>query len=380
MKLVASALKSFRENLRDWKVLVMVLLFSPFFLLIMYLFYGGTPTTYTLGIANQDGGKPSTELVEMLVSKKGLDSIELFKVSHFSRVQDLEAKVRAKTLDVGIVIPRNYLRSIFTTGEKNPVSPSVVQFVGSMSNTRYPVAAVLTADVIQQQGAAAAGITLPTVISETFLEKNPPLNEFHGYVPGLITLAVLMVLFTASASIVKESDKKTLIRLKLSRMGACHFLGGICIVQGIIAAGAIALSYWTALGLGYTPAGSFGAVLFVGALSSLAMVSISLIMASFLRTMFDVLTVGCFPFFLLMFFSGSMFPLPKLTMFTVRGHPLGITDILPLTHTVNAFNSILQYGVGWSGIGFDVAMIILLTVLYAAVGLKLYEKRRLSQG
>lgn len=378
MKLVASALKSFHENLRDWKVLVMVLLFSPFFLLIMYLFYGGAPTTYTIGIVSLDEGKPSSELIELLADKKGQGGTGLFKLSHVLRVQDLEAKVKEKTIDVGIVIPQNYLTPGTGGSAKTPAPLSVIQFYGSMSNARYPVAAVLAADVIQQQGVTAAKITLPTAISETFLEKNLPLNEFDGYVPGLITLAVLMILFTASASIVKESDKKTLVRLKLSRIGAFHFLGGICIVQGIIAAGAIVLSYWTALGLGYTPAGGLGAVLFVGVLSSLAMVSISLIVASFLNTVFDVLTIGCFPFFLLMFFSGSMFPLPKLTMFTIHGHPLGIPDLLPLTHTVNAFNKILHYGTGWNGIGFDAAMIMLLTVLYAGVGLKLYEKRRLS--
>ncbi|HWQ72979.1 MAG TPA: hypothetical protein VN370_11765 [Desulfitobacteriaceae bacterium] len=69
------------------------------------------------------------------------------------------------------------------------------------------------------------------------------MNEFEQYVPGLISLAILMILFTASASIVKENDKKTLIRLKLSRLGAFNFLAGICIVQTIVAVAAIVLSH-----------------------------------------------------------------------------------------------------------------------------------------
>ncbi|MOA29881.1 ABC-2 family transporter protein [compost metagenome] len=117
----------------------------------------------------------------------------------------------------------------------------------------------------------------------------------------------------------------------------------------------------------------------MGILSSLAIVSLSLVVASFLNTVFDVLTVGCFPFFILMFFSGSMFPLPKLSVMTIQGHPLGITDILPLTHTVNAFNKILNYGAGWLEVRFEVAMILLLTVLYFVAGVVLYQKRKLAK-
>ncbi|RCX19725.1 ABC-2 type transport system permease protein [Fontibacillus phaseoli] len=369
MKLAASVIKTFKENIRDWKVLAMVLLFAPFFLLIMYLLYGRGATTYDLGILNLDEGNASTALIEMIDRKKGPDGSKLFNISHIATVDELEGRVKEKVIDIGMVLPPDY-----------STLPSVAHLYGSMNNVRYPVAAVMVADEVQKQGMAAAKITLPITISETFLERQLPMNEFDGYVPGLLTLAILMILFTATASIVKENDKKTLIRLKLSRLGAFHFLAAICIVQAFIAVGAMMLSYWTALGLGYSPSGNFGTVLLVGVLSSLSMVSISLVVASFLRTVFDVLTVGCFPFFILMFFSGSMFPLPKLPLFSIQGHSLGITDILPLTHTVNAFNKVLNYGAGWNEIKFDLFMILILTLVYFLAGLGLYQRRRLSWG
>jgi len=93
----------------------------------------------------------------------------------------------------------------------------------------------MSADVIYKQGMEVAKIVLPSTIAENFLEKKQPLNEFEGYVPGLISLAVLMILFSASATIVKENEKKTLIRLKLSRLGAFNYLTGVCIVQAIVA-------------------------------------------------------------------------------------------------------------------------------------------------
>ncbi|MNP81045.1 hypothetical protein D3C76_1793050 [compost metagenome] len=74
-----------------------------------------------------------------------------------------------------------------------------------------------------------------------------------------------------------------------------------------------------------------------------------------------------------------MFPLPKMNLLNINGHSLGITDILPLTHTANAFNQILNFGAGITDILFDVFMISILTVLYFVIGLLLYQKRKLSK-
>lgn len=379
MKLVASVTKSFKENIRDRKVLVMVLVFSPFFVLLMNLFYGREPTTYNIAILNLDGGKSSINLVEMLENTKGQDGSGLFKLSNISTEDELKAKVKEKVIDIGIVIPAGYTERLSGIDAQDIEDTVAVRFYGSMGNMRYTVAAVMAADVVYKQGMEVAKITLPSSITETFLEKKQALNEFEGYVPGLISLAVLMILFTASASIVKENDKKTLIRLKLSGLGAFNFLAGVCIVQAVIAAAAIVLSYWSALGLGYRPAGGFGAVLVVGIISSFSMVALSLVVASFLNTVFDVLTIGCFPFFILMFFSGSMFPLPKMNLVTIGGHPFGVTDILPLTHTASAFDKILNYDSGIKGVTFEIIMIALLTAIYFVIGLRLYQKRKLSK-
>lgn len=379
MKLAASVIKSFKENVRDWKVLALVLLFSPFFLVLIYLLYGQSPATYKIGILDLDKREVSSDLTERIESIKGPEDVGLFQIRYIEDVDKLKAKVIEKTIDIGIVIPKNYSDYNTASGLDGTGNSAVVDFYGSMSNARYTIAAVLVADTINAQGITAADITLPFSIKETFVEKNLPINEFDSYVPGLLSLAVLMILFTATASIVKENDKKTLIRLKLSRLGAFNFLMGICIVQTVIALAALVISYLTALLLGYRPEGSLGSILILGVISSFSMVSISLVVASFLNTVFDVLTVGCFPFFILMFFSGSMLPLPKLTMLTIDGHSLGITDVLPLTHTVNGFNKILNYGAGLKEILFDMIMIVLLTILYFLAGLILYQKRKLSK-
>lgn len=378
MKLIASIVKTLKENIRDWKVIILVLVFSPFFVLLMNLYYGSEPTTYNIGIINYDRGNKSTELTKLLENSLGEKDTKQFKLLGCSNKSELETKVKDRSVDLGMIIPENYSKSLIMAKNDNK-STVAVEILGSTGNVKYTIAAILVSDIIYRQGIDIAEITLPSTIKETFLEKKQPINEFETYVPGMISLAVLMILFTACASIVKENDKRTIIRLKLSRMGAFNFLSGICIVQSVIAVIAVVLSYWTALGLGYKPVGEFGPVLVVGIISSFSMVSVSLLVASFLNSVFDVLTIGCFPFFILMFFSGSMFPLPKMNILTLFGHPLGVTDILPLTHTANAFNKILNFGSGLADVGFEIIMIVILSVIYFGFGLLLYQKRKLSK-
>lgn len=379
MKLVASIVKSFKENVRDWKVLLMVILFSPFFVLLMNLFYGGEPTVYKIGVLNYDTGSASSELIMNLESQNQESGKEVFHLVQVKNKKQLEEKVKEKLVDLGIVVPVDYsVRLLDHSTNKNQEAVKI-DVLGSTGNVKYTVAAILVADAVYKQGMEVEKISLPSGINETFVEKKLPLNEFDSYVPGLISLAVLMILFTASASIVKENDNKTLIRLKLSQIGAFNFLAGISIVQIGIGVAAIVVSYWTAIFLGYNPVGEFGTVLVVGVIASFSMVAVSLIVSSFLNTVFDVLTIGCFPFFIMMFFSGSMFPLPKVELFSFAGHSCGITDILPLTHVANAFNKILNYGAGITDVLFEIVIIVVLTIIYFCLGLVLYKKRKLSR-
>lgn len=379
MKLWACVVKTFKENIRDWKVLAMVLVFAPFFVLLMKLFYGGEPTTYKIGVLNNDIGNESIRLIDTLKTSKGSDDSLIFKIIKFENYDLLNKNVKDKNIDLGMVIPEDYSKLLLVSSSNKVTTQTEVEFLGSLSNVKYTVAAVLVSDAIYKQGMTSANIKIPSTITENFLEKKQPLNEFESYVPGLIALAVLMILFTACASIVKENDKRTLIRLKLSNLGSFNFLLGISIVQAIVAVLALAISYGTAILLGYKPEGNFGPVLIVGIVSSFSMVAVSLVVASFLNTVFDVLTIGCFPFFILMFFSGSMFPLPKVNMFTLGGHTFGITDILPLTHSANAFNKILNFGAGVTEVTFEMVMIIALTIIYFIAGMFLYQKRKLSK-
>ncbi|UCH11226.1 MAG: ABC transporter permease, partial [Fidelibacterota bacterium] len=140
---------------------------------------------------------------------------------------------------------------------------------------------------------------------------------------------------------------------------------------------AVAVTFLTAAALGYRSTGSLVAVTMVALLSSMAMIAISVLVAAWLRTIFDLMTIGCFPFFILMFFSGGMFPLPPLRLFTVAGRSIDINEVLPTTHAIAAFDKILNVKLGLGDVIYELAAIAVLTVVFYVLGVWLFARRHL---
>jgi ABC-2 type transport system permease protein len=103
----------------------------------------------------------------------------------------------------------------------------------------------------------------------------------------------------------------------------------------------------------------------------------SVLVAAFLRTVFDLVTIGCFPFFILMFFSGGMFPLPGVPLFHIGGRAVELNAVLPTTHAIAALNRVLSYGAGVGDILFDLSALLLATAAYYALGTWIFRRRHM---
>jgi ABC-2 type transport system permease protein len=86
-----------------------------------------------------------------------------------------------------------------------------------------------------------------------------------------------------------------------------------------------------------------------------------------------VMIIGNFPLFVLMFFTGSMIPLPRNEI--IAG--FAINDILPPTHAVIALNKIFTFGAGLKEIAYEITMLAVLTVIYFAAGIYFFRKNHI---
>jgi ABC-2 type transport system permease protein len=377
MRFVTLIHKTLVENVRDWKILILTLTFAPFFVVLMNLYFEEGTQTGRVAVVDRDGG----EVAELLLSHVGdLRDSEGAPLLELRRADDLDAAralVEADEADLAVEIPTGFSAVLTEYALGTEVPPVVVRSWGDPRNVKYILTAATWDYTVFEYAAAFTGDMGPLVLEVNTIGSADALNEFEIYVPALLSLALIMLMFTAAASLIKEKDQGTLIRLRISGMTTFEWLAAITVVQMVIGLAALGLTYLTAVGLGYRAAGSVWMLMVVGLFTSASIIAISVVVAAAMRTIFDLLTIGCFPFFIMMFFSGGMLPLPDLRLFTLFGHPVNANAILPTTHTEIALGKVLNHGAGLGDVAFELAAITLLTVLYFALGTWLFTRRHM---
>jgi ABC-2 type transport system permease protein len=390
MRVVSLFRKTLIENIRDWKILIVTITFAPLFVLLMYFYVGETArSSYRILVINRDAGVSisnegdfyaGSDLIHMMMDVNDSEGRQVLEVTQEQDWDTAYLQLMNNTVDLVVEVPEHFSSTLVDFSEGNRPDPVIVQTYGDPSKANYLMAAVWNDMIAYEYAASIAGLNSPLEIQVNSVSGKQDLNEFELYVPALLGLALMMLMFTAAASIIKEKDEGTIIRLRLSNMRTFEWLLAVSLVQVILGMLALLATYLTAVAFGYETSGSLGAMMFIGFLSSLSIIAISLIVAAYLRTIFDLMTIGCFPFFILMFFSGGMFPLPPLRLFTVGERVININDILPTTHTINAMSKILSHNAGLQDVVFEISAISLLTVVLFVLGVWVFSRRHMRAG
>jgi ABC-2 type transport system permease protein len=271
--------------------------------------------------------------------------------------------------------PDGFSRSLIAYQQDNRAAPAKVINIGDQTNLRSAMAMALADYIAFAYAFVMTDTTVPLKVSFENLGGKQSQSSFDLYVPALLMFSLIMIFFTAATSLIKEVDNGTMSRLMLSNLGTGQFVFAISLNQMLIGISAMALTYISALTVGYTSSGSLITLFVVAAISTLAVVALSVLLSAFMSSIFELWTVGCFPFFLLLLFSDCMFPLPKVDLFSVAGNMLYATDILPTSFTMRALNKVLNHGAGLTDIAFELAAIAILTAGYFVLGSWLFRRR-----
>jgi len=380
--------KDLTETFRDWKMLSMTLTFAPFFVLLMYAYLRHAPPVYQVAVVNLDRGAEiasgdsfhgGQELFLALRAVRSPEGHEVLRVRAASPEEE-EGLLEDRRADVVLTIPPEFSEALARFGKEVPgedAPPVPIRSRGDPGNPDYIMAAVWADVTTMAYVEYASGIRSPLVLQPEAVSDAASLTDFELYVPGLLILSLMLLMFTGAGSLIREKDKGTLIRLRLSNLKVLEWLTAASATQLIVGILALTLTYATAWAVGYRARGDLPVLLLVGALTSLSVMAFSILVAAFLRTVFDLVTIGCFPFFILMFFSGGMFPLPGIPLFHIGDRAVELNAILPTTHSINAVNRVLSYGAGPGDILFDMGALLLVTIAYYALGTWIFTRRHM---
>ena len=388
MRLTSLVRKTTLENLRDWKILILTLSFAPFFTVLMHFYFeAATASPYRLAVVNGDTGTVTadgqtvtagSELIAALGAASHADGPQVLRVSEETDVEAALGRLRTGSLDLVVVVPPRFSSALIDYRQGSEPPTAIVTTYGDPTNPQYLMAAAWSDAITYTYAAEVAEVAGPVEVDMRTISGEESLSEFDLYVPGLLVLALIMLMFTAAASLIKEKDKGTLVRLRMSNMTTFEWLLSVTLVQIVLGVGAVGLTLVTAVAIGYEPNASVASLTFVTALSSVAVVGISVLVAAWLKTIYDLMTIGSFPFFILMFFSGGMFPLPDIRMFDLAGRSVNVNGILPTTHSISAFDQILNHGAGLTDVAFELTAIVVLSAAYFGLGIWLFKKRHMS--
>lgn len=377
MKLLVIFIKTLREQTRDLWALSLSLVLAPFLVFIYYLFTAGASTTYTILVIDQDGGPAAQEVIRGLGQVRYSDGSPILKVISLAGRAEAESRLRNRSAAALLILPPHFSEAV--SGQPVNPPPEVI-FSGDLTNPYYAVAAVMASSALEEYLQTAAGIQPPVQILEQPLGNSAARSEFEIYVPGLMIFAILLLIFVAAMTVSREVEAGTLRRLQITRMSSFDFLGGVSLAVVLFGLAAVALTFLTALALGFRSSGPLWLAVLVACITSLSVVAVGLLIACFSHTVSQAFLIANFPFGIFMFFSGAAFPLPRVALFTLRGQSVALYDLFPATHAVNAFNKIFTLGAGLSDIGYELSGLVVLTAVYFAAGVWLFQRKHLRPG
>lgn len=381
MKLMAVIRKSFTEQVRQFWILLLTVTMAPFFVGIFYLIYKSTALNLKVSVVNLDRSSdsgPSADYGKELLLFLGSVKNDTLPVT-FREVADratAEEEVRNKTANAMIIIPEGFSDSIRLKRSGSKVRVPF-ELSGNLTETNYMISAILGVTYVSGFINRTTGLEEPYHFIETPSGLSSKLNDFTIAIPGLLVLATIMLMFSGAIAFVAEPEKKTMLRLKLSRVTPLTFIAGITVVQVLVGLVSILLTLGTAYLFEFDFSGSFWLFLLICILTCLSVIGFSLILAGLTRSVNEVLVVGNFPLFLFMFFSGTVFPIQGATLFTLGGYNFTIPGLMSTCHGTDALKQLLIYQAGIADIWQQLVSLTGLTIVYFLIGYLIYRRRHM---
>lgn len=385
MNALAVARKTLVEFWREPQLLGLLLVFPPLLILMYYLAFGqserGLASVLQVMVINNDVGaaqnqgeyrRAGAQLVDMLRQAE-FDGKPVFTIVPITDRAEGEIALRERKAGLALIIPADFTQSL--SGAR--AAPPTLTFLGDPSSDNYVFADSFLDDMMRQ---FVASSTSPSAeIKYEFLPGTGTMSDFQYGVPGTIIFGIVFLVVPTATVLVRERARGTLRRLRLTRLSAGHLLTGLTLAQLALAVLVTLVTFGTALALGFESPGSIPLMMGIALLFSLAPVGLGLIVACFSNNDGEAVNLSTGVLVPLVFLSGAVFPMPPAPLFSIAGRSIQVYDLMPSTHAGAAMRRIMVFGQGPGAILYELGAMAVLSLLYLAIGVILYQKLRMDR-
>jgi ABC-2 type transport system permease protein len=389
-RLLSTFRKCVREQKRDLWVIALSLAFAPLFVMIYWMMTGATGTTaYAVLVIIQDtpvtlaDGTTFAAGQDVLAAMRTIayqNGSPILRVTETDDRADAEMQLRNRKAAALVIIPGDFSATLAAFQAGDTAASTDLVFSGDLSNPMYTVAAVMAMTAADAYVAESSQAARPVELVEIPLGASAARSEFENYVPGLLVLSVVLMIFQAAMAPARDIESGALKRLRLTRLSSFEFLGGTSLWLALVSVGAVLLTFATAYAFGFRSEGPLWLAIVIGALTSLSIIGLGLMVACFSKTVAQAFVIANFPLGFLMFLTGAAFPLPRYELFTLVGRGFALPDLLPPTHAVVALNKIFTLGAGLPDVTFELVALALLSALYFGLGVWLFQRTQMQSG
>jgi ABC-2 type transport system permease protein len=384
MKIIRIAWKAILEMVRDYRTLLISFAFPISFIIIFGWALGANYYTAKIFVINNDKKVAESEnygagLIKMLGEFKYEDGTSIFNLKIIKDKSEVGRRIEKREYAALIIIPPDFTRVLHTLKTNGGVSEKsetpTIEIIGDPGAPTYSLVKLIFDAVFNRYIALKSGYNPPIATQASFINTGSGKgSDFNYLAPGLMLMAIYMMLIQVAMVLAQEVEHKTITRLKMSGMRTWEYLAGMSLSQFIFAIVMVPMMLYTAVMMGFDSKGSLITGIFFGIIASISAVAIALIVAAFSKTEKEAFLWGNIITIPVIFFSGIFFPLPEITLFKIGGTPFTLFDLQPTTHAHKAFLQVFLYGAGIGDLLYELSMLLAITAIYFVIGVILYRR------
>jgi len=126
--------------------------------------------------------------------------------------------------------------------------------------------------------------------------------------------------------------------------------------------------------LGFQSAGSIVLAFIISGIACFASVGIGITVASISRNQTRALLISSVAMFMLILFSGIIFPRPEINLFQLGNYSIKLFDILPTTHMKTGLEKLLTLGTSPSRVVYEIGALTFLSIFYFGIGVLIFKR------
>lgn len=364
MKIWMITRKYLREILRDPQFLLLTILVPAAMMLVMAFGYGRNPRllTYNVLVADRSQGLAAEDL-DILAGKTHSDGRPMFNLTPVKDINTADETLRKKDAVMLITFSCDSAGRLVRTVKGDGTSMAFINASGYMEVALNPV---------QEK---REGLHPIVDLAVENLTLHMPLTDFDAFAPGVMIMAILLLIPQTATLVGRELRTGTVKLLQLSPLTTTEWFIGITLAQMFAAVAQVALMLLMAKQLGFQTFGSTPLAFVVCLILAFSSIGLGLLTACIIHNDSEAVNTGSMFSMLQVFLSGAFFPFNIPAWLTINGHQLGLFDLIPATQGMMILRQTLVSGAGFEEIAFRMGLMVLLSMIYFVLGILGFNRR-----